>query len=50
MVILPIIGPYFRGWLAADAAISLLLPDGKTLWLFGDSFIGEKNGEFGIIP
>jgi hypothetical protein len=38
------------GWCAADATISLLLPDGKTLWLFGDTFIGEKNGEFGINP
>jgi len=38
------------GWCAGDATISLPLPDNKTLWLFGDSFIGEKNGEFGIIP
>jgi len=38
------------GWLASDATISLLLPDGNTLWLFGDCFIGEKNGEFGINP
>ena len=38
------------GWLASDATISLLLPDGKTLWLFGDCFIGEKSGEFGINP
>ena len=37
-----------NGWLAGDATISLLLPDGKTLWLFGDSFIGEKSGEFSI--
>ena len=38
------------GWLASDGTISLLLPDGKTLWLFGDCFIGEKNGQFGINP
>lgn len=38
------------GWLAADATISLPLPDSKTLWLFGDSFIGEKTGEFSINP
>ena len=38
------------GWCAADGTISLLLPDGKTLWLFGDCFIGEKNGDFGINP
>lgn len=38
------------GWCASDATISLQLPDNKTLWLFGDSFIGEKIGEFGINP
>lgn len=38
------------GWCAGDATISLLLPDGKTFWLFGDSFIGEKKGDFGINP
>lgn len=38
------------GWCAADATISLLLPDGKTLWLFGDTFIGRKSGEFSINP
>ncbi len=38
------------GWRAADGTISLLLPDSKTLWLFGDCFIGEKKGEFGINP
>ena len=38
------------GWLASDGTISLLLPDGKTLWLFGDCFIGEKSGQFGINP
>lgn len=39
-----------NGWCASDATISLLLPDGKTLWLFGDSFIGEKTGTFSINP
>lgn len=38
------------GWCAGDATISLPLPDGKTFWLFGDSFIGTKSGEFSIIP
>lgn len=28
------------GWVAGDAAYSIFLPDGRTLWLFGDSFIG----------
>lgn len=36
------------GWCAGDATISLPLPDGKTFWLFGDSFIGTKSGEFSI--
>ena len=39
-----------NGWCASDATISLPLPDGKTLWLFGDSFIGEKTGTFSINP
>ncbi len=38
------------GWCASDATISVLLPDGKTLWLFGDTFIGEKDGEYSIKP
>ncbi|HCM59546.1 MAG TPA: hypothetical protein DIS74_04075 [Bacteroidales bacterium] len=38
------------GWCAGDATISLPLPDGKTFWLFGDSFIGTKSGDFSIIP
>ncbi len=38
------------GWCAGDATISLPLPGGKTLWLFGDSFIGTKSGEFSILP
>lgn len=39
-----------NGWCASDATISLPLPDGKILWLFGDSFIGEKTGTFSINP
>jgi hypothetical protein len=29
-----------HGWTGGDGAASLLLPDGRTLWLFGDSFLG----------
>jgi hypothetical protein len=29
------------GWVAGDATYSIYLPDGRTLWLFGDSFIGS---------
>ncbi len=31
------------GWVAGDATYSIALPDGRTLWLFGDSFIGTVN-------
>ena len=31
------------GWVAGDATYSVYLPDGRTLWLFGDSFIGTVN-------
>lgn len=30
----------YSGWTGGDATYSILLPDGRTLWLFGDSFIG----------
>lgn len=29
------------GWLGADAATSIVLDDKRTLWLFGDTFLGE---------
>ena len=29
------------GWIAGDATYSIALPDGRTLFLMGDSFIGE---------
>ena len=28
------------GWTGGDGTLSLALPDGRTLWLFGDSFLG----------
>ncbi|GAB3111523.1 hypothetical protein GCM10027055_12290 [Janibacter alkaliphilus] len=28
------------GWIAGDSAYSVALPDGRTLWLFSDSFVG----------
>lgn len=31
------------GWIAGDATFSIALPEEKTLWLFGDSFIGTVN-------
>lgn len=38
------------GWIAADATYSILLPDGRTLWLFGDTFIGEVDENNAIVP
>ncbi|MEQ8714760.1 MAG: DUF5005 domain-containing protein, partial [Cyclobacteriaceae bacterium] len=31
---------YGGGWTGGDATYSILLPDGKTLWMFGDTFLG----------
>jgi len=38
------------GWVAADATFSIYLPDGRTLWLFGDTFIGEEEPDGSIAP
>lgn len=35
--------PYKEGWLGGDSAFSIPLPDGRSLWLFGDSFVGSSN-------
>lgn len=36
------------GWIAGDATFSIALPQRKTLWLFGDSFIGAVNPDQSI--
>lgn len=33
--------PYKQGWLGGDAAYSIALAPGKSLWLFGDSFVAR---------
>ena len=33
------------GWTGGDATYSILLPGDRTLWLFGDSFIGQVNSD-----
>ncbi len=33
---------YAHGWLGADDAYSVRLAPGKTLWLFGDTFVGGE--------
>lgn len=32
---------YRDGWLGADAAYSIPLAEGESLWLFGDTFVGD---------
>ncbi len=40
---LPLEFPYTQGWMGADAAYSVPLGSGKSLWLFGDTFVGDAN-------
>jgi cysteine-rich repeat protein len=32
-----------EGWLGGDGGASVLMPDGSSVWVFGDSFIGQPN-------
>lgn len=34
--------PFRDGWWGADAAYSVPLPDGRDVWIFGDTLYGEK--------
>jgi len=34
--------PFKQGWQGADAAYSIPLPDGRSVWIFGDTLYGEK--------
>ncbi len=34
--------PFSNGWLGADAAYSIPLADGRSVWIFGDTLIGDK--------
>lgn len=38
------------GWVAGDATYSIKLTDEKTLYLFGDSFIGDVNEDHSLAP
>ena len=31
-----------QGWLGADAAYSIPLPDGRDVWIFGDTLVGKE--------
>jgi hypothetical protein len=44
---------YFRrsqGWTGGDATISIALPGGKTMWLFGDSYIDHYDSSDNTLP
>jgi len=36
--------PYKEGWLGGDAGYSIALAPGKSVWLFGDSFVRQSPG------
>lgn len=38
------------GWIASDGALSLPLPDGRTIWMMGDSHIDQQINASGEIP
>jgi hypothetical protein len=42
-VVIPKALPYQNGWLGGDVGTSLNLPDGRTFWIFGDTFIDKLN-------
>jgi hypothetical protein len=37
-------------WAAADGGAPTVLPDGRVLWLFGDTFTGQINGDGSLAP
>ena len=44
---------YFRrskGWISSDATISVPLPNGKVLWLFGDTHLDNLNDTTNTVP
>lgn len=36
---------YGNGWTGSDATYSLVLPDGRIMWMFGDTFLGSVTAE-----
>ncbi len=45
---------YFRlnsgGWTAGDATLSVPLPDGRIIWLFGDSYLADVDTSTNTLP
>jgi hypothetical protein len=42
--------PFKDGWLGADAAYSIPLPDGRSVWIFGDTLYGDARLVEGNTP
>lgn len=42
--------PLTDGFLGADGAYSVPLDEGRSLWLFGDTFIGETRADAALVP
>ena len=42
--------PLSPPWLGADAAYSIPLPDGRDVWIFGDTLYGDKRVVAGEVP
>ena len=41
---------YGGGWTGGDATYSVALPDGRTVWFFGDTFLGTVNPDRSRTP
>jgi len=39
----------YTGWVTADNAVPVNLPDGRVVWMFGDTYTGRANAD-GTIP
>src|ERR1700685_3811109 len=42
--------PFQDGWWGADAAFSIPLPDGRSVWIFGDTLYGDHRVVTGNDP
>src|SRR5258708_12361723 len=42
--------PFKESWWGADAAYSIPLPDGRSVWIFGDTLYGERRTFEGSDP
>ncbi|HKB98904.1 MAG TPA: hypothetical protein VKD23_08970, partial [Terriglobales bacterium] len=42
--------PFKESWWGADAAYSIPLPDGRSVWIFGDTLYGERRTVEGSDP